>query len=311
MDSYKIPAAAFLKGGGNGTLPGGILMQNTIYPIGLSTCGNKPLDEQSLIELKESGIDFIELSNQIYDDFDFEMIQKTAQRHGISVWSLHLPFAPFDQLDPSALDTDKRQYTLNFMKALILRGSAAGIDKFVIHPSIEPIDDQIRKAKLDASASFLGELADFADTFGAVIAVENLPRTCLGKNSAEILRLTAANDKLRVCFDTNHLLGEDIPTFIRNVGRKIITTHVSDYDFVNERHWLPGEGKADWSAVYNTLQEVGYEGVWLYEVGFAPEKSISRRLLTCKDFVENARSIFRGETPDAIGKPIENLGFWA
>lgn len=48
------------------------------------------------------------------------------------------------------------------MHALITRAAKAGIDKFVIHPSIEPIDDSIREAKLNAAASFLSELADFA-----------------------------------------------------------------------------------------------------------------------------------------------------
>lgn len=285
-------------------------MKHASYPIGLSTCGNKPLDSKGFIEMKEHGIDVIELSNASYDEFDFKAIREKADRYGVKLWSLHLPFMPFDELDPSALDAEKRRHTMLFMQTLIRQASQAGIDKFVIHPSIEPIDDDIREAKMEAACSFLSELADFAAECNAVIAVENLPRTCLGKNSEEILRLISANDKLRVCFDTNHLLAEDIPTFIRNVGKKIITTHVSDYDFVNERHWLPGEGSADWKALYDALQEVGYEGAWFYEVGFGPEKSIIRRKLTYQDFADNAHAIFAGQTPAAIGKPIENLGFW-
>ena len=56
------------------------------------------------------------------------------------------------------------------------------------------------------------------------------------------MELISADDRLRVCFDTNHLLKESIIDFIYNVGDKIITTHVSDYARENERHWLPGEG---------------------------------------------------------------------
>ena len=32
------------------------------FPIGLSTCGNKPLDEKSLLAMKASGIDYLKLS---------------------------------------------------------------------------------------------------------------------------------------------------------------------------------------------------------------------------------------------------------
>ena len=83
--------------------------------------------------------------------------------------------------------------------------------------------------------------------------------------------------------------------FVHRIGKKIITLHVSDYDFVNERHWLPGEGKNDWQAIYKALQEIEYNGVWLYELGFGSTKKITReRPLTCEDFVRNAREIFEG-----------------
>ena len=48
-----------------------------------------------------------------------------------------------------------------------------------------------------------------AQQLGQVIAVEDLPRTCLGRESSEMLELISVNDKLRVCFDTNHLLQKD------------------------------------------------------------------------------------------------------
>jgi len=95
--------------------------------------------------------------------------------------------------------------------------------------------------------------------------------------------------------------------FIRKVGKKIITTHVSDYNFINEQHWLPGEGENDWQAIYQALQEVGYTDVWLYELGFGSTKKITReRALTCEDFVRNAKEIFEGREITVIPhqKPI-------
>ena len=112
---------------------------------------------------------------------------------------------------------------------------------------------------MECAKRTLAALADFAAQFNAVIAVENLPRTCLGRDSKDILELLSAHDALRVCYDTNHLLGEDAVRFIEAVGDKIITTHVSDYDFLNERHWLPGEGKVNWQEILPAAENGGVE----------------------------------------------------
>ena len=50
------------------------------------------------------------------------------------------------------------------------------------------------------------------------------------------------------------------------MGGRIITLHVSDYDFVDERHLLPGEGKNPWGEILRALEEVGYDGRFTYEV---------------------------------------------
>jgi len=279
-------------------------------PIGLSTCGNKPLDEQGFASMKEAGIDVIELSSGNYDTFDFQAIRVNSETYGVKLWTLHLPFMPFDQLDISSCNPALRTHTISFVMDLIKKASEYGIDKYVIHPSGEPIDDSEREERMKCAMDSLHELAEKAAACGSVLVVEDLPRTCLGRDSFDINRLISVHDKLRVCFDTNHLLSEEIPSFIRNVGSKIITTHISDYDRVNERHWLPGEGVINWQELYQTLQEIHYTGPWLYELGYDCPGSIVRRPLTNADFAENALSIFRGEAPSAIGTVKENLGFW-
>ena len=139
-------------------------------------------------------------------------------------------------------------------------------------------------------------LAEFAYGRGAVIAVEDLPRTCLGNTAAEVQRLISANDRLRVCFDTNHLLIDTNLNFIEKLGDKIVTVHVSDYDFSDEKHWLPGEGLVDWRALYTALTASEYRGAWLYELGLRSPKTLMRsRDLTFADFARNAREIVNSE----------------
>ena len=100
----------------------------------------------------------------------------------------------------------------------------------------------------------------------AVLCIENLPRTCLGRNSGEIMRLIENYPDVMVCFDSNHLLQEEHAHFFETVGSRIGTIHASDYDRQDERHWLPGNGVIDWTDFYRRLRASGYKGVFMHEV---------------------------------------------
>lgn len=270
------------------------------------------ISEENLRLHKNSGIDLIEVSSSYIEECgsaDFNMVLEIAKRFDMKLWSFHLPFAPFEEIDISIPELSKK--TIKYFNELMKKASDIGIDKFVIHASGEPIEDDCRYDRIECAKESLDKLAEYAKKLGAVIAVEDLPRSCLGRNSDEIKEIISVNDALRVCFDTNHLLGEDTAEFIYNVGSKIITTHISDYDCINERHWLPGEGIVDWQALVKALSEVGYAGPWLYEIGFECPKSIIRdRNLTCDDFVRNAEEVLGGKPITVFSTHIPNLGMW-
>ena len=276
-----------------------------MYKIGLSSCGFL-LTEENFRALRENNIDVIEISmrSDMYGDIDYKALKRLSERYAVGLWSYHLPFSPFSEIDISSPDKTVRENTVHYSTELISRASHIGIDKFIVHPSGEPIEDASREEHLKYSMQSLNMLAEFAHKCGAVIAVEDLPRTCIGNTSDEIGELIGANDKLRVCFDTNHLLSEDHISFMKKLADKIITVHISDYDFVDERHWLPGEGKLDWNTIFEAFKEIGYNGVWLYEMGLkCPGTLVRDRDLTFDDFYHNAMSIFSGKEPDALGVP--------
>lgn len=282
-----------------------------MFPIGLSSCG-KILNEALFRAYRESGISHMEISpkTEAYDTLDYKSIAAWAKEYGVTLWSFHLPFLPFDRLELSKNSLNKA--TAAYFKELIAKASDIGIAHFVVHPSGEPIEDTERAERMKCAKNTLAELAEAAKPYGAVIAVEDLPRTCLGRDSSDIRELISLHDGLRVCFDTNHLLNEKIVDFVKAVGDKIITTHISDYDFVNERHWLPGEGKIDWQELAGALESVNYNGPWLYEIGFTcPDTILRDRDLTCADFARNAKEIFENRPLSVFSKPKPNLGFWS
>lgn len=274
-----------------------------MYKIGLSTCGKK-IDRTLFEQYRKAGIAAMEISPkpEEYADIDYDMLKQLSEECGVELWSYHLPFG-----DTDVSDKERCTYSLRYFEELIQKASAIGIKRFIVHPSGEPIAEEERLARMQCSKENLAALAEIAKKYDAVIAVEDLPRTCLGRNSDEIAELNGAHDNLRVCFDTNHLLKEDPIAFIHKIGNKIITTHVSDYDFVDEKHWLPGEGKVDWSAMLQALRDVEYDGVWMYEAEFKCPRSIIRnRDLTCEDFARNAAELFADKEITVLSAQKEN-----
>lgn len=260
---------------------------------------------------KQNGIEVMELSvgnqREQHDAIPLADVKRWADECGVELWSYHLPFFVFNI---ASLSKERRSNAVETYGELIARAREIGVRRFVVHPSAEPHTPEERPDRIAACKESLVKLAEIGRRNDAIIAVEDLPRTCLGNCSAELLDLVSVDDDLGICCDTNHLLGEDLIGFIKKVVHRVVTTHISDYDFIDERHWLPGEGKVDWQAVYKTLCEGGYTGPWLYEVGFGtPTKTLHRpRNLTCADYVRNAREIFEGKPITVIGTPHPGLG---
>jgi len=228
----------------------------------------------------------------------------------MKLWSYHLQFMPFEQVDVSAPDENLRLQSVARLGEQMRKAAAIGIDKFVIHPSGEPIEEDERAKHMAQAQKSLAALAAAADALGGVLCVEDLPRSCLGRDSSDVLQLLEADSRLRVCFDTNHLLTENPVDFCRAMGDKIATVHISDYDNINERHWLCGEGCIDWRALYDELSK-RYNGVWTYEIGAQCPSTLFRdRDLEPGDYVKNAKEVFAGQKPTRFSTPKPNLGMW-
>ena len=280
-----------------------------MYKIGVST--PKAIDEEMFKLYKEANIEKMEVSvdKWLSEALDYDKLLEWSKKYGIELYSFHLPFWPFDEIDISKPDIAKR--SVAYLEAYIEKGTKIGINKYIIHPSGEPIAEGDRKMRMECAKNSLATLAEFAKERGAVICVENLPRTCLGRDSKDMLELLSAHPDLVSCFDTNHLLSQNPIEYINAVGEKIKTLHVSDYDFKNERHWLPGEGQLDWQSILSALKEINYSGAWLYEINLdAPNSIVRPRALTYGYFYKNAQELFSGKPLTKISTPVEGLKAW-
>ena len=70
---------------------------------------------------------------------------------------------------------------------------------------------------------------------------------------------------MKVCLIPIIILKGTTGHFCRNCCERIGTIHASDFDFVNECHWLPTQGDIQWGKLMHALEGIGYEGVFMYE----------------------------------------------
>ena len=125
---------------------------------------------------------------------------------------------------------------------------------------------------------------------GLTLALENLPRTCIGNSAKEIAYLTSCVPGLRLCLDTNHFTpphpdvrfrplkrlfpslrakwnpaAEDGVSYAQRFAKQIVTVHLSDYDGIDECHWLPGQGIVDFSGIHAALAGAGFDAPLVFE----------------------------------------------
>lgn len=244
-----------------------------------------------LDELKSDGMTNMEIClNDKYEEQAalFDSGVKKIQDAGLTVWSIHLPFG-FD-VSPAAMTEEKRQENVKNIKKFIDLTEPAGAKTYIIHASFEPIADGDRQVMLDSAVKSLAELNAYTAQKGITLALENLPRTCIGNSISEIEYITNAVPDLKLCFDTNHFTNPKPNYTLRPLQRlfpsmrdkmnpvvgtpadyaekfkdKIATVHISDYDQIDECHWIPGQGIIDFQSIHKSITSAGFDAPITFE----------------------------------------------
>ena len=113
-----------------------------------------------------------------------------------------------------------------------------------------------------------------------------------------MMRLIEGYDEVGLCFDTNHLLYQSHEDYLKAVAKgKIKTVHLSDYDFADERHLIPGKGLIDNKALWAGIKENGYDGIMMFECYGEPAQ------------LDTARQILLGNMPQPDNSKKDSLAF--
>lgn len=117
----------------------------------------------------------------------------------------------------------------------------------------------------------VSRLAEYARGSGTAICLENLGPGSGVHTSDDFDRLLAAVNapNLAICLDTGHanIAGVDNAAFVRRAGPRLKALHIADNLGQHDDHMLPwGRGTIRWPEVLRALGEVGYAGLFNFEV---------------------------------------------
>ena len=268
------------------------------WKLGAASCilgGSDNFTHEGFSEYSNAGIYCCELSiwPKSMKKFDFidhpEKLGNIIRGAGVEIYSVHLPYA--DGVSLSSPDIERTKSSLDIIKTTIRCAAKLGAKVVVMHPSWNYYDQwDDREELIRHGIERMKEVCEYANSFGLKCAAENMIIPGLCKSPEEMLRYLKEIPELGMCFDLNHSLVKTNEEFFNQLieagmhGR-IYHIHVSDYDFVNERHWLPGKGVNDWDMIFSKLEELDYKGAFMYEV--------ERTDATCYDIAKNYQEIMK------------------
>ena len=165
--------------------------------------------------------------------------------------------------------------------------AALGVPILVVHPQTNLLPG----AEVRFGLPRLARVIDHAAERSIQIAIENV-------DSDELL--TACMETFRAphvgfCYDSGHecWLTPDAH-YLRRYGDRLLCLHLNDNDKTWDKHFLPGDGKADWAGILKDLRaaefggpvtlEVAYRGD--YPARYTPEEYVRRCYEIAAEFAE-------------------------
>ncbi|MCE5280241.1 MAG: sugar phosphate isomerase/epimerase family protein [Planctomycetaceae bacterium] len=210
-------------------------------------------------------------------------LKKMLDGCGLSVWAYHMPYAATvpeaGLIDPAHPDAAVREGTVAAVAWCLERVADLGGRRLIIHPNASHLQADRRSEAMGLCRRTLRACVEQLealcrrrhDARGIVLAVEPMPPWGLLNRPDEVEAMADLFDGRRagLCLDVNHinLAGQDPIEYVRRIGRFVCTTHLSDNDGLDERHWAPGRGVLPWEQLLAELERSGYKGPLMFETG--------------------------------------------
>ena len=187
---------------------------------------------------------------------------KFAREHGVRVLQGHLWLM-------CDIASSRQESIVAELKHWLDLYLAIGVRAAVLHPGGDELKEQGADAErlLAAQVRALRPLCGHLEGPDLHICLENMA----GHQAHDLRAIIDAVgcDNLGICLDTGHLnlIPGDPALFIRTAGPLLKATHIADNDTSSDQHLMPyARGTVDWPAVVGALREIGYAGLFNFEI---------------------------------------------
>jgi hexosaminidase len=258
------------------------------YSIGVAS-----ITPQKMQDTKSAGVDYLEVSlssfldkNRKFKFTDEEMMEKVivakkaADDAGVKIWSIHMPFSK--DIDLSLTDESERRNVVALHTKILNYCKILKPEVILFHPSyfLGLNEREQRKKQLIKSAV---ELNKQVKAIKAIMVIENMlgyelnvgadrerPLCRTVEEVSEIMSRLPAN--IYAAVDMNHIKYPE--RLIRALGKRLKSVHIADGTGKKENHFFPcsGEGENNWVEILSALNEVGYDGPFMYESAYKDVK---------------------------------------
>ncbi len=260
--------------------------------LGLSTLlhRDRPLDRELLQTMRQAGVESVELTDY-HPGFSYEEpaafadLKSVLSELELELNSLHIHLEKFDpEFDLATLVASQREKALAAYRRAVDLMAALGGGILVTHDIRIPESPSGEDAALDVEkrSAFLDNLrqiARYAEPVQVRLALENTSRGYT-RDPARLVALIEDLDvpNVGICIDTGHrnLVGDPVDA-LRTVGSHLCTLHIHDNRGQRDEHLLPGGGNIAWQDIWRALDQIGYGGVFMYELSRADDLSALRR----------------------------------
>jgi sugar phosphate isomerase/epimerase len=239
------------------------------------------LDREHLVEIAAHGFEAIELfaTRTHFDYHDGAAVRSLAEwleDTRLTLNSVHAPIcASFvngewgEAFSNAIADEERRRHTLHEAEAALALAQTIPFKHLVVHLGVP--DAQKPAAadnRRDAARRSIEALCEIAEKAGVKLALEVIPNTLSTAESlVDFIDRDLEGAHVGICMDVGHahLMG-DVVDAIETCGEHLVTTHLHDNRRKSDDHLIPGEGSIEWPAALLSLQKIGYDGTWMFEV---------------------------------------------
>jgi sugar phosphate isomerase/epimerase len=239
------------------------------------------LDREHLAQAAGYGFEAIELfaTRSHFDYHDAAAIAKLAQwlkETGLALHGVHAPIT--DRISGNdwsgttysnaVTDAARRQAAMKEAEAALAIARHIPMNVLVVHLGTPSKMNNPADNNRGAAARSAEEICRLAEPLGVRVAFEVIPNE-ISTPSALVSMLERDLDAPHagICLDFGHafLMG-DVPDAVETTAEHLFTTHVHDNRRKADDHLPPYQGAIDWDGALVSMQKIGYEGTYLFEV---------------------------------------------